>query len=191
MSGAEIAILAVQAAGTVAVASTLLVYLRIHSAMRDQNATMQRQLEVAREGSTAQNILSIVHYIQSNDVRDARRTVLARLREKPLPWSDDEERAASLVCSSYDLVGILVDMGLVPMAPIRHWRTSIERCQEALRSFLAEMRRRAGADVWMHFEWLAEQVASESDEGLSPSLKQWKDKRNSVGTPEEAMHGPV
>src|ERR1017187_9097172 len=78
-------------------------------------AVYYHQLRAMRHASSAQNILAVVSFLQAQDVRDARRVVRKTLIGRPFTsWTADEERAAALVCSTYDIAAIMIRRGLVP-----------------------------------------------------------------------------
>ena len=67
------------------------------------------QLRAMRDAATGQNILSLVNFLQTNEVREARRIVRENLRQKTYSeWSAAEKLAASMVCSNYDVAAILI-----------------------------------------------------------------------------------
>src|SRR5207248_11184941 len=67
-----------------------------------QLRAMQHQVDAARHAAVGQNLLALANFLQAEDVREARRTVITRLSERTFnEWSEDERRAAAKVCSSY------------------------------------------------------------------------------------------
>jgi hypothetical protein len=120
---------------------------------------MRRQLVVIRDGATGQNILSLVNYLQSPDVRDARTLVRRDLRSKPYAnWSDVEKRSADAVCANYDVVAVLIfQEKLVPKEPfLRNWGPSIVDCFEILRPHILELQKpeNSGPEYWDDFAQL-------------------------------------
>ena len=76
-------------------------------------------------------------------------------------WTPDEERAAALVCSTYDIAAILIRQGLVPPAPfVEDWGPSVKHCYEVLKDYIAEMRKpeNSGPAYWDDFDWLHGEV---------------------------------
>ena len=148
MTGTEKTLLAVQIVTTTFVAATFLVYYF--------------QLRAMRSASVAQNILATVNFLQAPEVREARRAVRRTLRGKALnDWHEAEERAATLVCSTYDVAGILIRLGLVPAEPfVDNWGPSIRDCHELLEPFIREMQRpeHSGPRYWNDFDWLYKEV---------------------------------
>ncbi len=107
---------------------SLILQVLIWSAMIATFIVYFLQLRTMRRAAIGQNILSLVNFLQAPYVRDARTTVRTYLKNKPYSeWTDDEKREASLVCSSYDVVSILIfQQQLVPPAPfISNWGPSI------------------------------------------------------------------
>jgi hypothetical protein len=125
-------------------------------------AVYYHQLRAMRQASTAQNVLAVVNLLQGQDVRDARRVVRKVLVGRSFTsWTADEERAAALVCSTYDIAAILIRQGLVPPAPfVEDWGPSIKHCHEVLRDYIVEMRKpeNSGPEYWNDFDWLYAEV---------------------------------
>jgi hypothetical protein len=125
-------------------------------------AIYYHQLRAMRHASAAQNILAVVNVLQGQDVRDARRVVRKTLVGRPFAsWTADEERAAALVCSTYDIAAILIRQGLVTPAPfVEDWGSSIKHCHEVLRDYIAEMRKpeNSGPEYWNDFDWIYAEV---------------------------------
>jgi hypothetical protein len=131
---------------------------------------MQGQLDAARQASTSQNILAIVNFLQDHDVRAARQTVRTVLSSKDFAaWDNRERWTASTVCSSYDVLGIMIRHRLVPREPfVQNWGPSIRHCHEVLKDFIAEMRKQSGPQYWGHFDWLYEQVkGGQAENGIT------------------------
>lgn len=154
MSKGEIANLAVQSLIWLAMLATFLIYAL--------------QLRAIRQASKGQNMLSLINFLQAQDVREARRVVRTTLREKASKsqrWNDSEERAASLVCSTYDVAAILLRSGVVPLKPfIENWGPSIRDCYEVLRPYLKRMQLpdKSGPKYWDDFDWIYQQVKKET-----------------------------
>jgi len=150
MSKGEIANLIVQSLIWLAMIATFIVYAL--------------QLIAMRKSSEGQNILSLVNYLQAQDVREARRIVRTTIKEKNLKseaWNDSEERAASLVCSTYDVAAILIRSGVVPSKPfVENWGPSIRDCYEVLSSYIKNMQlpQNSGPEYWDDIDWVYQQV---------------------------------
>lgn len=114
------------------------------------------QLRATQRGATGQNILSLVTFLQAQYVREARTTVRAQLKAKPYTvWTEKEKREAGLVCSTYDVAGILIfQQRLVPADPfISNWGPSIRNCYEICKEHIAEMQKpeNSGPEYWNDF----------------------------------------
>jgi hypothetical protein len=129
----------------------LIVYAR-------QLTTMREQLATAREGSAGQNLLALANFLQTEDVRDARRAVIETLETRSYTtWTPDERRVAAKVCSSYTVAAIVLEMGLVPPAPIvDNWGPSIRRCHRILQPFIQDLQKpeESGPTYWGAFDRL-------------------------------------
>lgn len=119
------------------------------------------QLRAMREASKAENVLSVINLLQAPDVREARRVLLTDLVWKPLSsWDENERALASLVYSTYDTAGMLIEGGIVPADLfIENWGPSIVLCHDALGPYLEELSSGVpGARYGCHLRWLREQV---------------------------------
>lgn len=145
--------LALQAIANLAIVATFFVYYR-------QLKAMQGQLEAARQASAGHNMLSLIPFLQTPSLRDAR-GVLIKLKGKSFSvWTSSEREDAERVCAAYDVAGILIRNGIVPkQLIIDNWGDSIEKCHDAAKEYLASARAARGADYWDDFEWLAAEAA--------------------------------
>jgi hypothetical protein len=154
MTPFEKAQLVVQIIGVIALILTLYIYYR-------QLRTMGAQLQAAQRASSAQNILALTSFLQAPEVRAARETVRVRLPNKNYgEWSEDERRDAARVCSTYDVAGIIVRLGLVPPETfVDNWGPSIRHCYEVLKPLILEMQKpeNSGPGYWDDFGWLYQQ----------------------------------
>jgi hypothetical protein len=161
MTEGERALLVVQVITTFIIALTQIVYFF--------------QLITMRRGSQAQNILALVSFLQEESIRSARRTVRATLRERKWPkWKNQDElrRDVDKVCSSYDVVAIIVRKGLVPKdIIIDNWGPSVIDCYETVEPYIQEMRRpeNSGPRYWDDFTWLYEESKGAFDPLWQPS----------------------
>jgi hypothetical protein len=159
-----LALTMLQALATILIAATLLVYWF-------QLGVMRNQLAVMRSGANAQNFLSLVQYLQAPDRQEARRVVIQELLEEPFEqWKEDEKycRTASVVCSTYDVVAIVIREDFVAAKPIiENWGPSIKRCYRACEELIQDRRSKNGSEYWDDFEWLYEQARNHSLGGES------------------------
>jgi hypothetical protein len=94
--------LVIQVLTTLTLVATFIAFLA-------QLRTMQKQLDVAKQSTVAQNTLAIVQFLQQPDIRASRRYVFRNLDGKALSaWTDQDRVEAERVCSSYDVTGMLV-----------------------------------------------------------------------------------
>jgi hypothetical protein len=151
-----------QCLGIVALILTVIVYSGQLHTMNKQLQTSLQQLDATRQGSNGQNILALVNFLQTEDIRAARTMVFQDLKEKHFTtWNEQEIRAASKVCSSYGVTGVILKTGVIPTKPfLENWGTSILRSFEILVPYIREMQKpeNAGSQYWSTFEWLYQQV---------------------------------
>jgi hypothetical protein len=123
-----------------------------------QLRTMGKQLAAMRHGTGAQHILSLMSFIESEEVRSARQLVYTKLRRKQLnDWTESEVEAASRVCASFATVGRILKSGIVPIEPlVEGWEQPLRRSYQILEPFILEMRKpeNGGPQYWMGFDWL-------------------------------------
>ena len=84
----------------VVVWGTMIVTLWVY---HGQLQTYRGQLEAMTRGSTGQNIVALVNFLQQEHVRLARTVTRQILKKKSYPeWTSEDRRHADVVCSSYD-----------------------------------------------------------------------------------------
>jgi hypothetical protein len=139
---------------TLAIVGTFLVYWR-------QLLAMRGQLEASRTASESQNILHVINFIQQPHVRNARQ-ILIGLKNKPLAnWTDEDRAAADIACGSYDIVGILAKLKVVPVnILVETWGDSIRKCHIAALPLIEEYQKpeNRGTTFWDDFDWLDKEV---------------------------------
>ena len=165
--------LVVQAIATIGILLTLIVYAKQLSVMQrqlkasenaaaDQLSVMQEQLKASESAAVGQNLLTLANFLQDETVRDAREIVIKTLCSKSrFEWTEEEERAAAKVCSTYDLASQIIRQGLVPLEAIaENWGPSIKKCYEILEPYIQEMQKpeKGGPAYWDDFGWLYEKV---------------------------------
>lgn len=122
---------------------------------------MAIQIKEMRRATYATAFKAIYDMLQSENIRDARRIVLLQLSNKPLSeWTDDELRAAELVCSTYDSVAIMAKNEMIPVHVIvDNWGDSIYRSWKVLYPLIRQYREnRAANEFWDDYEWLVSQT---------------------------------
>jgi len=111
------------------------------------------QLMAMRNASKGQNTISIINILQDSEVRKARKIVIKELALKEyVTWTDDEKDSASIVCSNYDMLSILISKkGFVENKIfIDNWGPSIIKCYNILKPHIDEMQKpqNSGANYW-------------------------------------------
>ncbi|MBX7220047.1 MAG: hypothetical protein K1Y36_08880 [Blastocatellia bacterium] len=126
--------LIIQIASAVALFLTLLINYR-------QLRTMSLQVAEMGRPTDAQQILSLLNFIESNEVREARTIVRRNLPGKPFSdWTESEFMAAVRICTTYAATGAVLKSGLVPLEPF--WEgldPSFRQCYRILEPLLREM----------------------------------------------------
>ena len=163
--------LIVQFVATVALIWTLIVYRGILLEMQNQRGALDRQVsavqeqvELARSASLAQNTLSLINYLQSSELQEARRIIIQKLAKADYSvWKkiEDRVRSASEVISSYDVTAIVIRLGIVHREVfLDNWGPSIEVCYEACKPLIEELQKpqNRGSGYWNDFVWLYEEV---------------------------------
>lgn len=161
----------VQAVMAIAVIWTLIVYRGIlremqvqRGAIQQQVLALEEQVKLAQSASLAQNTLSLINYLQSPSLQEARRVVIARLAKSEYSkWKQSEERVrqASEVISSYDVAAIIIRLGIVHREVfLDNWGPSIEVCYDTCKPLIEELQRsdNRGPAYWNDFVWLYDEV---------------------------------
>jgi hypothetical protein len=103
-------------------------------------------------------LLALTNFLQAEDVREARRVVIQKLKDRHFSgWNDDEKRSAAKVCSSYGTAGIVLETNLVAPEPIiDNWGPSIRRCHQILEAFIQDFQlpENSGPTYWADFDRL-------------------------------------
>ncbi len=121
------------------------------------------QLKTMRKSMLGQNSISLINFLQDENTREARRIVLTTLKDKEyINWTADEKESASKVCSTYDVLSILLyQMKLAPTDIfVDNWGPSIKKCYDILEKHIKEMQKpeNAGPKYWDDFEKLYKEV---------------------------------
>jgi hypothetical protein len=123
---------------------------------------MNEQVQEVRRSTTAQHILSLLSFIESQEIRDAMNLVYTTLHKKHFSeWTEEERQAVSKLCSSFSTAGTILQSGLVPMEPmIVGWEMSVRRCHQVLEPYIQEMQKpeNGGPQYWAGFDWLYHEV---------------------------------
>jgi len=130
---------------------------------------MNEQVQEVRRSTAAQHILTLLSFIESDEIRAALNLVFTTLHKKHFAhWTEEEQQAASKLCSSFSTAGTILQSGLVPLEPlIVGWEPSLRRCYQILEPFVREMQKpeNAGPQYWAGFDWLHDRIVLANDEG--------------------------
>jgi hypothetical protein len=129
------------------------------------------QMQEMRRSTTAQHILSLLNFIESDEIRAALSLVYTTLHRTPFTdWTEDQRLAASKLCSSFSSAGTVLQSGLVPLEPIiEGWEHPLRRCYQVLEPYIREMQKpeNAGPHYWAAFDWLYSQIGFEPEQALA------------------------
>ncbi len=169
MTPFEIEQLIIQSLGFGGLIYTITVYSKQHSTMEEQLNTMKEQHNTARQASVAQNLLTIASFLQSSEFEKACTDISVNSFTHDFNSRGTEAlKATNKICSTYDIVSIMVKSGMFPLETIVGIQgPSIRRCYEALKDKIPEMKRlkNFGASDWKYFEWLYNEVIKQSKSG--------------------------
>ncbi|HEC92311.1 MAG TPA: hypothetical protein ENI51_04860 [Candidatus Atribacteria bacterium] len=103
--------------------------------------------------------LELYKFLQDENFRTARRTLIRLSGKKFKDWSEEEIYEAERACQSYDLAGIMFKHRLIDKAlVVDERRDSIIKCWEAAKPMIDEYRKERGKDFWDGFEALYEEA---------------------------------
>jgi len=123
---------------------------------------MNEQVHEVRRSTAAQHILTLLSFIESDEIRAALNLVFTTLHKQHFShWTEEEQQAASKLCSSFSTAGTILQSGLVPLEPlIVGWEPSLRRCYQILKPFVQEMQKpeNAGPQYWAGFDWLHDRI---------------------------------
>jgi len=126
---------------------------------------MNEQVKEVRRSTTAQHILTLLSFIESDEIRATLNLVFTTLHKKHFSqWTEQEQQAVSKLCSSFSTAGTILQSGLVPIEPlIVGWEPSLRRCYQILKPFIREMQKpeNAGPQYWAGFDWLHDEFVIE------------------------------
>jgi hypothetical protein len=130
-----------------------------------------RELELQRNEMRttiyAQAYKVALDVLQADDVIEARRFVFSTLKGKPLPWNEQETKAAETVARSYDAVGTMVEYNMLPAGIITDsWGASLRQAWPILRPLIEQYRAdRLSPEIWDNFEFLAAEASKAPSHG--------------------------
>ena len=129
---------------------------------------MNEQVHEVRRSAAAQHILTLLSFIESDEIRAALNLVFTTLHKKDFShWTEAEQQAVSKLCSSFSTAGTILQSGLVPLEPlIVGWEPSLRRCYQILKPFVREMQKpeNAGPEYWAGFDWLHDRIVQSDAE---------------------------
>jgi hypothetical protein len=129
---------------------------------------VNRQMHEMRRSTTAQHILTLLNFIESDEIRAALNLVYTTLHKTHFTdWTEDQRQAAAKLCSSFSTAGAILQSGLVPLEPlIVGWEPTLRRCYQVLEPYIREMQKpeNAGPQYWAGFDWLYSQIGSRPEQ---------------------------
>jgi len=103
------------------------------------------------------NVLELIKYLQGEDMRLARRTLMEDIKKLPYHvWRNIPEKrnAAEKVCAVYDMVGLMLDRGLIDEDLVMEWKDSITKCYEAAKPMIDAYTERSGPSYYQNLNYL-------------------------------------
>lgn len=129
---------------------------------------MSEQMQEMRRSTAVEHILSLLSFIESDEIRAAMNLVFTTLHKKHFSqWTEAERQAVSKLCASFSTAGTILQSGLVPIEPLLEgWEPSIRRSYQVLEPYIREMQKpeNAGPQYWAAFDWLYSQVQTTAKE---------------------------
>ena len=122
---------------------------------------LRSQVSEMRKATYADAYKAAVDILQADDVREARKIVFRYLTDKPLEqWNEEEKDIAEKVCSTYDLVGLMVREGMLPEKFIVDgWGASLRKSWRILSPMIVSYRaQRNSLELWDDYERLAKEA---------------------------------
>lgn len=115
------------------------------------------QLREVQRATHAQSYFSILNSLQDREIREARGRVFTLAGKELKEWNSDDIKIAEIVCSSYDVVGILVRHKMVTETIIiDSWGDSLRKLWPILQPLVGKYRTERGVpEFWDDFESLA------------------------------------
>lgn len=115
-----------------------------------------RQLGEIKKADRGRTYYEVLKDLQNEPIRAARRTVFELKDVSFDKWNDEQKQAGEQVCSSYDVVGMLVRHGFVGEdLVIESWGDSLRRLWPILEPLVESRRKRNSPAFWDDFQYLA------------------------------------
>ncbi|MEM1246050.1 MAG: hypothetical protein AAGA81_16705 [Acidobacteriota bacterium] len=137
-----IAIFSVLSVLLIAVFAHLVVFGRALRRHSEQIDLLEIGLDQEQEATRSQNMLHAVALLRDKDFRTAMMVLRSRLRDVPMEsWGSDSHHVLQ-ICSTFNLVGLLVRGNLVPQQLfVQHWGQSVVDAWEVLGDFVSRKQR--------------------------------------------------
>src|SRR5262249_27722552 len=127
-----------------------------------QLRTMAEQLKAMRQSTAAEHVLTLLSFMETDDIRAAQMLVYTTLHRKHFShWNTSERQAAIRLCSSFATAGAIFRSDLVPVKPLLEgWAPNLRRCHDILEPFIRDMQKQenVGPHYWKGFDWLRSQL---------------------------------
>ena len=99
--------------------------------------------------------LAVVNYLQDEQVRVARGTLMGLSGRDIQSWSKEEREAADLAVRRFNSVAIMIRKGLIPIHfVLPEWENSLRLCRRSAQPLIAEYRSQRGERYWHELESL-------------------------------------
>ncbi len=110
----------------------------------EQIDLLELGLDQERETTRSQNMLHAIGLLRDKDFRTAMMVLRSRLKETPMQnWGSDTHHVLH-ICSTLNLVGLLVRSQLVPgQLFVHHWGQTVVDAWEVLGDFVSRKQRRS------------------------------------------------
>ena len=120
---------------------------------------MSEQMLEMRRSTAVQHILSLLSFIESDELRASMNLVYTTLHKKHFSeWTEPQRQAVSKLCASFSTAGTILKSGLVPIEPLLEgWEPSIRRCYPILRPYIKDLQlpQNNGPTYWAVFDRLS------------------------------------
>ena len=91
------------------------------------------------------------------EVRQARRRVYELEYTSTMEWNHQDRMQAEIVCHNFDVVGDMLEKGLITKRVIENWDFTIKRCWKIVKPLIEQYRmERPHPGLWIYFQRLAE-----------------------------------
>jgi hypothetical protein len=160
---------AVGAVGTCVSAVVILVTVWfLARQVRQADSSVQllvKQVSEAENASKLNAYLNLQGWLQAEEYRQARRDLHQIRQAKPTPdtWTADEIRTAEQACIPFEMVGHMVELGLVPLALVDQWQAPAQRTWHAVKDYVDKRRlNESRPEFWGCFERFASNALQSS-----------------------------